>query len=197
LIASDVSNGRLFTSQNVIKGTVADQTEIISRIPSYQRDYLTPATFQHLVTIFEAFFFDLLGLWLSAHPGILLRKQVDLETVLSATDKAAVLQLVIERELNEVTYRRVADWFEYLRKLITITGPTADEIASLAEIKASRDILVHAQGIVNPVYVAKSGAKARYVAGDILELPEPYFRSASDLMEMVTADVAAAVVLKA
>lgn len=197
LIESDVKTGRLFTSQNAITGTVADQTEIIPRVPDYIDEYLTPATFQQLVTIFEAYFFDLLARWLAAHPGILFRKQVDLETVLSAADKTAVLQLVVERELNEVKYRRVADWFEYLRKLVSVSGPTDEEVARLSEIKAGRDILVHAQGVVNAVYLAKAGARARYVIGDILELPEPYFRNASDLIEKLTADLAAAVAAKA
>lgn len=197
LIEADVGYGRLFTARNEVKGTVADQAAIAPRIPSYIDRYLTPATFQQLVAIFEAYFFDLLALWLTAHPGILYRKTVDLETVLRAADAGAVLQLVVERELNEVTYRRVADWFDYLRKLVSAPGPTADEVAALVEIKASRDILVHAQGIVNPVYVAKTGANARYAVGDVLELPEPYFRASSDLLEKLVADVTASVVAKA
>lgn len=197
LIQLDVDKGRQFTARNEVKGTIADQTEIAPRIAGYIDQYLTPATFQQLVAVFEAYFFDLLALWLTAHPGILYRKQVDLETVLRAADAGEVLRLVVERELNEVTYRRVADWFEYLRKLVSAPGPTADEVAALAEIKASRDILVHAQGVVNAVYVAKAGANARYAAGDVLELPEPYFRASSDLLEKLVGDVTAGVASKA
>ena len=82
---------------------------------------------------------------------------------------------------------------ELTRKLVSVPGPTDDEGATLAEVKASRDILVHSQSVVNAVYLAKAGAKARYAVGDILELPEPYFRASSDLIEKVTADVTAAV----
>lgn len=195
LIEDDVLHGRQFAVQNEAKGTIADQTEIAPRIPDYIDKYLRPAAFQQLVTIFEAFFFDLLALWLTEHPGILYRKQVDLETVL-AIGRDAVLQGVIGRELNDVKYRRVADWVEYLRKLVKVAVATDDEVAQLAEIKASRDILVHAQGVVNAVYVAKTGANRGYEAGDILELPEPYFRASSDLLEKLTADVTAAVATK-
>jgi hypothetical protein len=193
LIEDDVRAGRTFTSRNLVKGTVANQAEILSRVPKYIKDYLTPAAFQQLVTIFEAWFFDLLSLWLAAHPGILYRRQVDLETILAAPDKAAVLQGVIDRELNDVKYRRVADWFDFMRKLVSVPGPSDDETAGLAEVKASRDVLVHNKSVVNAVYVAKSGAKARYAAGDILELPDPYFRGAFDLIDKVVADITAAV----
>lgn len=197
LIAGDVANGRTFVVANPFNGTAADQAAVAGAAARYIEKYLTPATFQQLVTTFEAFFFDLLALWLSAHPGILLRKQVDLETVLGAADKSDVLRLVVERELNEVKYRRVADWFEYLRKLVAAPGPTDDELAGLAEAKAGRDILVHAQGIVNAVYVAKSGTQARYTIGDVLELPEPYLRATASLFDKITGDVSAAVIAKA
>lgn len=194
---SDIAAGRRFSIHNQVTGAVADQAEIAPLIPDYVDDYLKPATFQQLITIFETYFFDLLSLWLAAHPGILLRKQVDLETVLAAPDRAAVLQGVIDRELNDVKYRRVADWFDYLRKLVSVPGPSDDEVGGLAEAKAGRDILVHNKGIVNAVYVAKAGAKARYVPGDILELPDPYFRTVADLIDKVAADTTAAVAARA
>ena len=196
LIDADTLTGRTFTSTNKVNGTTADQAAIVPRIPSYVDDYLTPAVFQQLITIFEAFFFDLLALWLTAHPGSLYRKPVELEAVLT-TDRDVLLQTVIGRELNDVKYRRVAEWVEYLRKLVKVTIVTDDEAAQLAEVKASRDILVHSQGIVNAVYLAKAGSHARYVAGDILELPEPYFRASSDLLAKLTADVTAAVAARA
>lgn len=196
-LSRDVRAGRVFSVQNVVTATSADQAQIIARVPGYIERYLTPATFQQLITTFEAFFFDLLALWLRDHPGILLRKQVELETVLAAADTATVLQGVIDRELNEVKYRKVAEWFEYLRKLVGVPGPSADQVAGLAEAKASRDILVHGKGIVNPVYLAKAGAKARHAVGDVLELPDPYVRTTFGLVETVVGDVAATVASKA
>lgn len=195
-IEDDITNGRQFAVLNEVKGTTADQAAILPRIPAYIDRYLTPAVFQQLVTTFEAFFFDLLALWLTAHPGSLYRKQVELETVLGA-GRDAVLQGVIGRELNDVKYRRVAEWVEYLRKLVKVAVVTDDEAARLAEVKASRDILVHSQSVANAVYVAKAGGSSRYAAGDILELPEPYVRASSDLIEKVVADVTAAVAAKA
>lgn len=195
-IGDDINYGRRFTVRNPAKGTTADQAAILPRIPAYIDDYLTPAVFEQLVTIFEAFFFDLLARWLTAHPGSLYRKTVEVEAVLT-TDRDTFLQGVIGRELNDVKYRRVTEWVEYLRKLVKVAVVTDDEAAQLAEIKASRDILVHSQSVVNAVYLAKAGPRARYAIGDILELPEPYFRASSDLIEKLTADVSAAVATRA
>jgi hypothetical protein len=197
MIEDDVKGGRAFTSNNDITGVVADQSAIVPNITKYIDDYLKPAVFQQLVTTFEAFYFDLLALWLTAHPGNLYRKTVDLETVLSAPDKGEVLRLVIERELNEVKYKRVAEWFEYQKRLVNAPVLSTDETDALAELKAGRDILVHASGVVNAVYVAKSGSRARYAIGDYLELPDPYLRGCFDLLEKVTADTADAILLKA
>lgn len=196
-MVADVSQGVTFGVQNKATGRVADQAEVATNALAYIDKYLTPATFQQLVTAFEAFFFDLLALWLRSHPGILLRKQVELETVLAAPDTATVLQGVIERELNEVKYRKVSEWFDYLRRLVGVPGPSPDQVAALAEAKASRDILVHGKGLVNPVYLAKAGAKARYVVGDVLELPDPYVRATFGLVETVVGDVSTTVATKA
>ena len=117
--------------------------------------------------------------------------------MLAAADKADVLRQVVERELNEVKYRRAAEWFEYLRKLIGVPGPAADEVGRVAEAKAGRDILVHAQGVTNAVYVAKAGAAARYAPGDILELPEPYLRGTADLFSKLAGELSAGAAAKA
>jgi hypothetical protein len=196
LVVADVAAGRQFTVQNAVTGLVADQTQIASRVPRYLEGYLIPATFQQIISSFEAFFFDLLGLWLTAHPGSLYRRQVDLETILTAGDNSAILRGVIERELNDLKYRRIADWFDFLRKLVSIPGPSDDEAVALAEAKASRDILVHNKGVVNAVYVAKSGKTARYSAGDLLELPDPYFRATAELIDKVIANLTATVAAK-
>ncbi len=70
----------------------------------------------------------------------------------------------------------MADWFAYFEKLAKLGCPTAGEIEHLAEIKASRDILVHNKGIVNATYVSKAGSRARFRDGERLEIPERYHR---------------------
>ena len=46
--------------------------------------------------------------------------------------------------------------------------------ASIIEIKASRDVLAHNNGIVNAIYVAKAGSRARHQEGEQLTMSEQY-----------------------
>ena len=138
-----------------------DEQTLLRRKRDYIRGHLTRATFQHFVSLFEDFLFDLLRLWLAAHPHSLSRKQVELSVVLAAPDKDAITLTVVDRELNDLKYRRLADWFTYLDQLVHLGCPTADEIERLAETKASRDILVHNKGVVNATYLAKAGGRLR------------------------------------
>ena len=75
--------------------------------------------------------------------------------------------------------------------------PTVDEIERLAEIKASRDILVHNKGIANAAYVAKAGSRARCRDGEKLRLPERSHRESWETIRKVVLDVSAAATAKA
>ncbi|MBN2293747.1 MAG: hypothetical protein JXM70_15070 [Pirellulales bacterium] len=69
-------------------------------------------------------------------------------------------------------------------------------MALVDEIKASRDILVHNNEIVNSLYVDKSMGRARFSEGDKLELPESYHRESWQLIKQVVTDIADAAVNK-
>src|SRR5262245_5812311 len=150
-----VADGEAVIFRNPVTGSVTTEKELPDKAPRYVTDYLTSATFQQFVTLFEDFFFGLLRLWLTEFPrSISGDKQIPFNTILDAPDKAAIVRSVVDRELNELAYARLADWFEYFNKRAKLGRPTADEIVALAEIKASRDVLVHNRGVVNKVYLA-------------------------------------------
>jgi hypothetical protein len=75
--------------------------------------------------------------------------------------------------------------------------PTADEIEQPAEIKASRDILVHNKGIANGAYVSKSGSRARVRDGEMVRISEKYHRESWETIRKVVRDVSAAAIAKA
>jgi hypothetical protein len=197
LLHDIVEEGRKFTFRNPATRTKLNQKALLGRTQLYIANYLTSATFQRFVSIFEDFFFDLLRLWLAAYPASLSRKQLDLGTVLNLPDKDAIILSVVDRELNEVKYGRVADWFAHLDKLVKLGCPTVEEIERLAEIKASRDILAHNKGIANATYIAKAGSRARYKDGELLEVPEPYHRESWETIRKVIADMSEAAIQKA
>lgn len=197
LLRDRVKEGRKLDLRNPATGTRVNETTLVGRSAGYINDYLTTASFQHFVSLFEDFFFDLLRLWLAAYPGSLLRKQLEFSTVLNAADKPAIVLSVVDKELNEIKYKRVAEWFDCLDRLMKLGCPTADEIEALAEMKASRDILVHNRGIANPTYIGKAGSRARCQDGELLEVPEPYHRQCWELTRKMIGDLAEAAIQKA
>ncbi len=123
------------------------------------------------------------------YPQSLGAKAVSFKTVLDAPDKEAVTLYIVDKELNEISYKQPSDWFEYLEKKVKLDCPTQDEISQIGEAKASRDILVHNGGITNQVYLKKAGKFARFNDGQRLEIPEHYHRQTWQLIRKVIADV--------
>lgn len=192
-----VKAGRKFTVRNTSTGTVTTHADLIAKARGYVTEQLAETTFQQFISIFEAFLFDLLRLWLAAFPKSLGRKQVAFEEILDAPDKDAITLVVVGKELNEVLYRRPADWFEYLEAKAHLGCPTADEIDRIAEAKATRDALVHNRGVAGKSYALKAGVLARYAQGATIEVPESYHRLTWDLLRKVVADLSNAAIGKA
>ena len=188
---------RKFTIRNMTTGVVVNEQDLLGLSQRYVADYLASSTFQQFVSLFEDFFFDLLRLWLATYPFRLSNKQIEFGMVLEAPDKSAITLAVVDKELNELKYKRVKDWFEYLESIVDLGCPTPDEIEKIAEIKASRDILAHNKGVANAIYVSKAGNHARYKDGEQLEIPEHYHRESWQLIKKVAQDVSAAAINKA
>jgi hypothetical protein len=157
---------------------------------------LAEATFQQFIAIFESFLFDLLRVWLTAYPQNLFGRKLDVRVVVEASDKDSVLRVAVEKEVNDVLYDRPAEWFQYTKKLVNISVPTAAEIDRIAEAKTTRDVLIHNRGIVGRVYLDKAGTLARYAVGQRLDIPSDYHRNTWELLCKIVTDVADAAAAK-
>lgn len=190
LVQQTVREGREFTFRNQVTGNTVDETELAGLSQGYVTGYLASATFQDFVSLFERFVFDLLRIWLTEHPRSLSGKQVKFQTVLDSADKDEIVAAVVQKEVLELSYKRVADWFAHFEKIAQLGCPNQYQIERLAEIKASRDVLVHNNGIANSLYVDKSVGQARFANGDRLELSEQYHRESWLLIGQVVTDTA-------
>ncbi|MCA9000245.1 MAG: hypothetical protein KDA80_24820 [Planctomycetaceae bacterium] len=190
IVQQVVRGGNTFEIRNQTTGSQTDGTEIAHLAQQYVTGYLASATFQDFVAIFERFVFEFLTAWLTEYPRSLAGQQLKFQTVLDAADKSEVMAFVVEREVTGLAYKKVSDWFQYLEKLVNLGCPSEELIRQIVEIKASRDVLVHNSGIVNAIYVSKSGELARFVAGDKLELPESYHRQSWELIKQLVTEVA-------
>ena len=191
-----IAAGHTMIIRNMTTGTVTTETELGVKARGYVTEQLTEATFQQFISIFENFYFDLLGLWLTEYPQSLGKKTLDFKTILALPDKNAITGLVVRKELNEIMYERPTEWFAYLEEKAKLGCPTLDEIEHLAEAKASRDVLVHNKGIANKTYESKAGNLARFEEGDRINIPEHYHREIWELVRKIVSDMSKAAIEK-
>src|SRR5262249_31773472 len=189
-----VDRGHTVVSQNRATGTTADQHDLVRLAPQYTREYLASFSFRHFVSAFEVFLFGFLHRLLLHNPWQFAGKQVDFDVVLRARDREEVVSAVILKQLNELKYESLRDWFVALDKALKLDCPSEDEKDALAEVKATRDILEHNAGVVNEIYRRKAGTKARYAVGDQVEIDDTYHLDSWRLIKKVVTDVAAAAV---
>ena len=192
-----ITRGTHIRFENRATGTITDETRLPAISHHYVTRYLVSATFQEFVSLFEDFLFGLMRSWLLAFPQRLSDKQVSGSVVFAAADLDSVKVALVEAKLNEIRYQKVRDWFAELEKMVKVGCPTVDQIDRLAEIKASRDVLVHNRGVANRIYEEKAGKQKRFVAGQKLEIPEAYHRESWQLIWTVVQDLSAAAVSKA
>ncbi len=196
LLQRIVREGRQFSFRNLTTGTQVDEKALLAQAQLYITDYLISSSFQHFVSLFEDYLFGLLRSWLAAYPAGLSGKHIDMGSILTAPDKRAIVLLVVDKELNELRYKRLADCFAYLERLTNLGCPTTDQIEQLTEIKASRDVLAHNNGFANATYVSKSGKRARFQDGEKLEISEQYHRASWETIRSLVFDVSAAALEK-
>ncbi len=100
------------------------------------------------------------------------------------------------KRLNDLRYENLREWFATLNRAVQLDCPSEDEIDALAEVKAARDILEHNAGVVNDLYLRKAGKKARYTAGEQVEIDDSYHLASWQLIKKVVAEVIAAAIAK-
>jgi hypothetical protein len=184
-----VDEGRRIVATNAATGTTHDQNGLLGLAPHYHRAYLAVFTFRQFVSIFEVFLFDLLHRVLLHNPWQLSRTQLDFEVVLKAGDREEVISAVLLKQLNQLRYEKLRDWFDALNKAVKLDCPSDDEIDALAEVKATRDVLEHNAGVVNDVYLRKAGKKARHALGDRVEIDDNYHLESWRLIKKAVADL--------
>lgn len=165
-------------------GVVLDGNNFAARSQLYI-ERLAASTLNDFSSIFESFIFAAMEEWLCVFPHVLAKKTVEARTILDAPDKETVVRALARHELNELRYKRLADWFRFLHKLVAIETPSPEQISLLAEYRATRDVLLHNGGIVNNAYTIKSGNKARFRSGERIDVPEAYHAEVWQTMTMV------------
>jgi hypothetical protein len=119
-----------------------------------------------------------------------------LKTILELKDSETVIRHVVNKKVSAILYDRPASWFAYLEDLAKLGCPCEDEIGRIAEAKASRDVLIHNRGIVNPIYIAKSGSFARFKEGERVAISPQYHSEIWKLIRKLVEDTSTAALTK-
>ena len=173
-----------------------DHREFVARVPKHEYDLMGIVLVQ-IVTSFEAFFFSLLETLLIERPERLPKeKKIEYGEILGCNDFDEVIEKVVERELHELKFKSVSAWFEKLRGMVKMKCPNETEIPLLAEIKATRDLLIHNSGLVNKIYIKKAGDLARGKLGKPISMSDKYLLESLNLVVKIVKDVSKAVIAK-
>jgi hypothetical protein len=190
-------DGMVFSLQNLATVSTVSEKDLLARAQRYVAVDLSSGTLQQFVSTFENFLLEVLRLWLLAYPKSLSARNLSGREILSLPDKPAIVDALVEKELRDVFYDRPANWFEYLRQKVDVGAPLAPEAEQFAEIKATRDVLVHGRGIANAYYVEKAGRAARAQAGQPLDVTEQYHRASWELIRKLVSDIGTGMAAKA
>ena len=175
LYGDSVVNGFTITAELPHLNQSIDQNALRDKLDHYSKTYLRELGFQLSASVFEVWLFDVLRILLINPNRLNKKRKVDVADVISAKSIEDLKRSVIDAELNEIRYKNPAEWFEYLGSFANIGAPSAHDIETVSEIKASRDILTHNNGIANQTYLHKSGSLARVKEGEPIQISTEYF----------------------
>jgi hypothetical protein len=139
---------------------------------------------------------DLVRLWVIAYP-FHFRTPVDVQTIVTAPDKAAILEAMADAYVTSLAYKTPREWFKQMNAIVSLGVPADAQIDAFAELKATRDVFVHNRGIANDTYLRKAGPMARAIEGQPIDLPDPYVHDAWRLCQSIVTDVGTAAAARA
>jgi len=94
----------------------------------------------------------------------------------------------IRQRLHRVLFARPTDYLNYLSLILQLKIDAAT-VEKFSEAKATRDVIVHANGRANEIYIEKAGPLARAAGGQRLEMGQPYFDACVASMKRLIGDI--------
>jgi hypothetical protein len=179
----------------------------IERTPDEIEDIFTNAInyefyfsiFVYIVAQSEAFLFDLIECLLSNDHrrlklrinGINLPTKIDVDEIIDSQNISIIIEQLISNYLSSIFYASPKCQLEYLNKITGIEIPE-DIFWQWIEIKATRDIIVHNQGIVNSVYIEKTGSYARQEKDSRIVIDEIYYDNSLGIIKSLIGKISSA-----
>lgn len=129
-----------------------------------------------LVIIIEATISDLLRMIILKYPQkIGSKRSIKSNVVLSCSCIEELHMKTADSILNELAYKSPKEFAEEYKDFTSINLFEFPAYHKYIEIKATRDIYIHNLGIVNELYIGKTGSHAREKVGRKLPVTAQYF----------------------
>ncbi|KQP52462.1 hypothetical protein ASF41_12475 [Methylobacterium sp. Leaf111] len=93
-----------------------------------------------------------------------------------------VLEEQIRLRLEAILYARPRDYLDRLKRIVKVDVPIVI-FEQFAEVKATRDVVVHAENVANDRYVGKAGSYARARSREALVVDSVYFDQALTILK--------------
>jgi hypothetical protein len=137
-------------------------------------------SFIYLIALFDAFLADVFSVVVKTRPKILKssKKQISYERLFEFGSYEALVESLAGRELNELSYKSMKDQAEYYRDRFGVAlEESGVAVSKLVELRATRNLLVHNNGLVNEIYLDQVPSTT-YKSGEDVQVNEDYFRQA-------------------
>ncbi len=140
-----------------------------------------------LVTTVEALLGDILRTTLIEFPvKISNKRKIDAELVLEAQSLEEIKISLVNIIINELAYKSPKDFAEEFSKYIGIKLIEKPAFHKYIELKATRDIYIHNQGVANEIYLSKADTLARVKSGTFLPVDIQYFLQSYECCLQIT-----------
>jgi hypothetical protein len=150
--------------------------ELIDRYAYLGNHQLAINGIYQLVTIMESMFGDILRNVILKFPNkIGARRSVKTSMILAASSIEEIHLQAIDTLLNELAYKSPREFVEECNQLLSVNLLECPAYHKYIEVKATRDIYIHNQGIANDIYLTKAQSHARVKADLLLPIDTVYF----------------------
>lgn len=158
----------------------------------YTSNGLFEAFLVNSVSQFESFLGDVIIEFLNHYPlritetvhGIPACPNISPKDIVAAADKDELLHRVFSDHVTNVFRQRPSLYMTYLSKLLSVKNDPS--FADYYEVCATRDLVVHNNGIANALYVEKAGTKARGAIGQKISVDQDYYYEALAKLKKVS-----------
>lgn len=171
-----------------------DKSAILKLVEQTQRFGLYAQSLIAAIAITEGYFFQIASMTLRWHPeklkagGTGAEDSISLDDLLASTGIEDLLSKLANKRLMSIFYQSPEKYFQQLEKLLSVELEEKLKDKYI-EAKATRDILVHNEGIANDLYLKRAKKNARAARGEVIPLDKKYFEQTVRCMKSLVRSI--------